>query len=165
MGTVFVAFQETLSMQSKLYSFSFIALLVLSLSSCKKWLPENRIEGSWRLTEVEKRRAFGNERINSGYESGVFRFNENGTASYTNATDTMQGNWQMRTQNGPGYYDSDGNWQTDSRQVLIIKLYDFNSNRVIDWYFDHFDFRSSGRRLFAFIESPSYNYRYCFSKQ
>ena len=82
-------------MQSKLYSFSFIVLLFIALSSCKKWLPENRIEGSWRLTEVEKRRAFGNENINSGYESGVFRFNENGTASYTGATDTMQGNWQI----------------------------------------------------------------------
>jgi hypothetical protein len=60
-------------MQSKLYSISFL-FLVVSFSSCKKWLPENRIEGSWQLTELQKRRAFSNENISTEYRNGTFTF-------------------------------------------------------------------------------------------
>jgi hypothetical protein len=150
-------------MKSKLYTliplFSFVSIF----SSCAKWLPENRIEGSWSLTELQKRRAFDNENVSSGLEKGTFTFYENGTASYTDENGSLQGSWQMRNENGPGYTNDNG--QRDTRRVLIIRLYNFSNNRVVDWYFNRFDFRSSGSRLFAFIESPNYNYRYCFNKK
>ena len=150
-------------MKSKLYAFVITAFL-FALTSCKKWLPENRIEGDWTLTEIQKRRALSNETISSGYQEGVFTFYENGTASYSANATQLKGNWQMyRTTRR--YRDRDGDTQTDDDRVLVVKLYDFSTNQVIDWYFDRFDFRSSGNALFAFSESPSYTYRYCFRKK
>lgn len=150
-------------MQSKLYSISFL-FLVVSFSSCKKWLPENRIEGSWQLTELQKRRAFSNENISTEYRNGTFTFSEDRTARYTDANGIMQGSWEIRSVTNR-YTDSDGNRQSETKNILWIKLYDFSSNRVIDWYFDRFDFRNSGERLFAFMDGSGYDYRYCFNKR
>ncbi len=127
-------------------------------------MPENRIEGSWQLTELQKRRPFSNENISSGYESGVFTFNEDRTARYTDNNGTMNGSWEIRNVSR-SYTDGDGNRQSETKNILWIKLYDFSSNRVIDWYFDRFDFRSSGGRLFAFMDGSGYDYRYCFTKR
>lgn len=151
-------------MQAKLYSLSFIILLVVTFSSCKKWLPENRIEGSWQLTEIQKRRPFANENVQSQYKSGIFTFFEDRTARYADANGTMQGSWEIRSIDN-GYRDNDGNWHSETKNVLWLKLYDFSSNRVIDWYFDRFDFRNSGRSLFAFMDGSGYDYRYCFNKR
>lgn len=151
-------------MQLKLYTLSFFTFLFIMLSSCHKWLPENRIEGSWQLTELQKRRPFNNENIRSGYESGTFTFSEDRTARYADAVGTMQGSWEIRSVSN-SYVDQNGNRQTESKDIMLIKLYDFSSNRVIDWYFDRFDFRSSGHRLFAFMNGSGYDYRYCFSKR
>lgn len=151
-------------MQAKLYSLSLIVLLVVTFSSCKKWLPENRIEGSWQLTEIQKRRPFANENVQSQYKGGTFTFFEDRTARYADANGTMQGSWEIRSIDN-GYRDNDGNWHSETKNVLWLKLYDFSSNRVIDWYFDRFDFRNSGRSLFAFMDGSGYDYRYCFNKR
>lgn len=150
-------------MRIKLY-LPVLILTVLFFSSCKKWRPENRIIGSWQLVEVEKRRLFDKETIRVGYEPGTFVFNENGTASYVDTSVQMTGSWEMRREN-TGYYDADGNWQTNGKTVFRVRLYNFSANRVIDWYFDRIDFRNSGNKLFAFIDGASYNYRYDFRKQ
>jgi hypothetical protein len=150
-------------MKSKLYFYSSTAILLTSVS-CRKWPPENRIEGSWMLSEVQKRRFLGNETIKSGFEDGTFTFNENRTAAYTTTNTSLRGNWEMRNERS-SYRDDNGNWQKRTTRVLIVRLYNFNNNQVMDWYFDRFDFRSSGTRLFAFSVSPGYNYRYCFTKK
>jgi hypothetical protein len=150
-------------MRTKLY-LPVLLLAVLFFSSCKKWRPENRIIGSWKLVEVEKRRLFDKETIRVGYEPGTFVFTENGTASYIDTSVQMTGSWEMRREN-TGYYDADGNWQTNGKTVFRVRLYNFSANRVIDWYFDRIDFRNSGNKLFAFIDGASYNYRYDFRKQ
>ncbi len=151
-----------LRMIRKLYP---LVLLLPFLSSCTKWLPENRIEGSWVLTEVQKRRPFANETLYSPYQNGTFLFFSNGNAVYSDSFGTMQGDWQMRNVNDQGYYDSEGQWQSGTRTVLWVRLIDFSTNRVIDWYFDRFDFRTSGNRLVGFMDSPSYNYRYTFRRK
>jgi hypothetical protein len=150
-------------MNPKFYPL-FILLISTLLSSCKKWLPENRIVGNWKLIDIEKRRPFNNETLTSGYERGTFTFYENGTASFSDTSGSMNGNWNMRTEQH-GYYDSDGNWQTQNRTVLIVKMYNFNNNKVIDWYFDEVQFRSSGGRMQAFIEGANFRYCYNFRKQ
>lgn len=149
-------------MKVKLYTILLLAFPLFI--SCKKWLPENRIDGTWVLTEVEKRRPFSNETVYTLYQEGQFSFNSNGMAAYNDNYGLMKGSWQMRDVQGPVYYDENGNRQSNSSRVLLIQLYDFSSNRVIDWYFDRFDFRSSGDRLVAFIESPNYTYRYTFRR-
>jgi hypothetical protein len=151
-------------MQAKLYTTFFLLSFILLTTSCKKWLPENRIEGNWQLTEIQKRRPFGNENVSSVYQQGTFSFFEDRTARYSDINGTMQGSWEIRRIDN-GYTDNQGNWQSEIRNVLWVKLYDFSSNRVIDWYFDRFDFRSTGDRLFAFMDGSGYDYRYCFSKR
>jgi len=162
-GLHFVVEIKTAIMKSKFYLAIFVSSLIL-FASCKKWLPENRIVGSWKLVEAEKRRFLSSDRIYTGYENGVFSFNDNGTASYSDTSIQMSGNWNMREEHN-GYYDSDGNWHDEARTVLTVRLYNFTANRVLDWYFDRIDFRSSGDKLFAFMDSPSYIYRYDFRKQ
>lgn len=150
-------------MKSKFYPFLVLSLVFL-FSSCKKWLPENRVVGTWQLVDAEKRRAFCNQSFTTGYETGVFTFYDNGDATYRDAAVTMTGSWNMRDIDG-GYSDQDGNWQSQQRTDMLIKLYDFRSNRVLDWYFDYIDFRTSGNRLIGFVNGANYNYRYYFRKQ
>ena len=154
---------ETAFMNSKLYSILLIVVLPLFFS-CKKWLPENRIVGSWKLVDVERRRTFDNETIVTGYENGTFVFLESGSATYDDATRQMTGTWSMRRQDG-GYMDGNGNWHSEDRTILIVHLYNFLQNQVIDWYFDRLDFRNEGNKLFTYIDGANYTYRYDFRKQ
>lgn len=150
-------------MKSTFY-FAIFSSLLLLLTSCQKWLPQTRIVGSWKLAQTEKRRLLNSDRIYTGYEGGVFVFNDDGTASYSDASIQMNGSWDIRRISG-GYSDSEGNWHDESRATLIIHLYNFSANRVLDWYFDRTDFRSSGDRLIAFMDPPGYTYKYDFRKQ
>lgn len=150
-------------MKSKLYIFS-LALIFLALGSCRKWLPENRIVGTWRLVDVEKRRLLNSEELTTDYESGTFVFNNNGTAAFSDSAVQLDGTWSMRRERD-GYYDDDGDWNSDGRTILVVRLYNFSANKVLDWYFDRIDFRSSGDKLIAFMDGASYTYRYDFRKQ
>jgi hypothetical protein len=150
-------------MKPKFYLAIFIASILL-FASCKKWLPENRIVGSWKLFSVDKKYLFSSDRIYTGYENGLFVFNDNGTATYSDTSIQMNGSWIMREEHD-GYYDGDGNWHQDGRTILTIRLYNFAVNRIVDWYFNSIDFRSSGEKLISFMDSPSFTYKYDFRKQ
>ena len=122
----------------------------------------NGISSILALNEIEllvMERSFS-----TGYETGVFTFYDNGDATYRDAAGSMMGSWNMRDIDG-GYYDQEGNWQSQRRTDMLIKLYDFRSNRILDWYFDYIDFRTSGNRLIGFVNGANYNYRYYFRKQ
>ena len=150
-------------MKSKLYLIPLF-LLLFFVSACKKWLPENRIVGTWRLVDAEKKRLFSTDGFTTGYEDGLFVFNENGTASYSDPSMQLDGTWSMRNVGG-GYYDSDNNWHDNARTVFLINLYNFPANQVLNLSFDRVDFRNGGRKMFAFIDGRSYTYRYDFRKQ
>jgi len=75
-------------MKLKFYPFLLLFILVAA-SSCKKWLPENRVVGSWQLIDAEKRRFLSNQSFSTGYESGVFTFYDNGDATYRDAAGSM----------------------------------------------------------------------------
>lgn len=143
-------------MKSKLYLLPLLFLFLIS-ASCKKWLPENRIVGTWRLVDVEKRRLLNSENILTGYESGLFMFNDNGTTTYSDAAGQMTGQWSMRKRRS----GADDQIET----VLVVNLHDFNNNRLLEWYFDRIDFRNSGDKLMAFVDGVSYTYRYDFRRQ
>jgi len=147
-----------------LYLTAFFISAIFLFTSCKKWLPENRIVGNWKLVSVDKKYLFSSDRVTTGYESGIFVFNDNGTASYTDASIQMLGNWTMRDQHD-GYYDSNGTWHDNATTIFTVRLYNFSANRVLDWYFTSIDFRSSGDKLIAFIDGASYTYKYDFRKQ
>lgn len=142
-------------MKSIFYPLLVVFSLLLN-ASCAKWLPENRIVGTWKLVEVEKRRLFDKQAITTGYENGTFTFNDGETAQYSDAIGPMNGNWRMRKE----YYG-----ENDSRTTFTLRLYNFNANRIIDWEFDRMHFRRSGDMLVAFMERSGYNYRYEFRKE
>jgi len=150
-------------MHLKFYLLTLIFCSVL-FTNCKKWYPENRIEGTWKLVEVQKRKLLSNDIYLTGYESGSFVFNANGNASYTDAAGVLTGTWSMH-RSDDGYYGSDGNWHGDRKTIFIVHVNNFAANRVIDWYFDNIDFRGSGDKLFAYIDRGSYTYRYDFRRQ
>lgn len=127
-------------------------------------IPEDHIIGEWKLTEAVKQRFSSTETILTGYETGIFTFYENGTVEYKDPTGTLNGNWNMRN-DSDGYYDVNGNWQTRTNTTLTMRLYNFSSNRIIDWVFDNFNFESSGNKLVGYMNSASYIYKYYFRRQ
>ncbi len=146
---------------------NLLLLVVLSslFTGCSKILTsaEDKLIGSWILLYAEKKRPFEKKTITTGYEEGTFYFYENGEAVYDDGIDLLQGNWQLRREDR-GYYDADGNYHPESQQVFSIHLVDFQSNRVLDWYFDDCYFTNRDR-FTAQYESYSYRYRYVFAKQ
>ena len=82
-------------MKPTLLAFT-VSLLFLSftLSSCRKNLPENRIVGSWKLVDVERKRLFSSETVTTGYESGTFTFFDNGMASFTDDMEKIKAEFQ-----------------------------------------------------------------------
>src|SRR5687768_9955736 len=135
--------------------YSLLVITSFLFVSCGKWIPENRVVGNWKLVEVEKRRLFDKTTISTGYENGTFFFHDGETAQYSDAIGNMNGNWRIRSE----YYAENA-----TRNTFTLRLYNFNANRVIDWEFDRIDFRSSGKKLIAFMQRSGYEYRYEFRK-
>jgi hypothetical protein len=145
------------------YIYPLVIISTLFISSCKKLDPEYKIVGTWKLDDIVKRRFLNNSHLLSGYEGGLFTFNENGSATFKD-TVTMQGSWSMRREYR-SYYDSNGDYQTQNNMVLRIYLAHFASNRIIDWEFDDIDFKRSNDRLDGFIYSAFSSYQYSFRRQ
>jgi hypothetical protein len=136
-----------------------LLLLTIAFTSCRKWQPENKILGDWKLVDAERRRFLDNDNITTGYESGVFTFFDNGTLEYREGNLLMTGSWWMRTRNDFG--NGDGN---DQRNELSMRLANFQANRQLEWFFDDVNFGLSDRRMRAFIRWGSPNYRYVFER-
>ena len=123
--------------------FIFIILL---FSSCSKTF-EDRLVGKWKLNTSYRQRLFDRDHFQTGYESGVFTLNENGTASYTSATDTLNGYWNADKYSQP-YYNN-GDYQSQTYRHLHLNMIDFSRNKFIDWDFDDFTFQNDFDRIKA----------------
>lgn len=142
-----------------------LLLIPILLTGCRKLLeaPEDKLEGRWRLAYVERQRLFNETTIQTGYEGGSFYFYNNGQAEFVDGFGTMRGNWRIRYVSS-GYYDADGNYQSDGHQVFTLYLADFQNNQLLSWDFDHSYF--NGRNRFtATYSSAGYNYRYVFHRE
>lgn len=125
-----------------------LALIILFLSSCSK-TAEDRLIGKWRLDESYRRVFLGRDHFQTGYENGVFAFYENGDATYTSSTDTLNGNWRAGNHNSSYYNSSSGQWDTRGLRYLRLNLYNFLRNKVLNWEFDDFSFRNSWQTIKA----------------
>ena len=134
----------------------FIGLLAAFFVGCSKYNlnPEKGLRGQWKLYRAERFRFFNRDLLNSEYYTGVFNFNDNGTAEYRDGTFLMNGNWSMRTDNA----DND-----QAATHFKVNLYNFAANRVLNLDFDDTNFRSRNR-LIAEYTSASYRYRYDFRR-
>ncbi|MBN8666899.1 MAG: hypothetical protein J0M30_05290 [Chitinophagales bacterium] len=109
--------------------------------SCRRQV-EDRLFGQWKLDQSFRRDFLDRDYFTTGYEDGVFTFNESGTASYTSATDTLTGYWEADFYNR-GYYDGNGNWQNQRQKYLRIYLVNFQANQVFNLNLDEFNFRNN----------------------
>jgi hypothetical protein len=124
----------------------FFSLIVLVLSSCTKNY-EDRLVGQWKLNSSYRQRIFDRDHFQTGYESGVFTFNENGTASYTSTSDTLNGYWSADRYSRSFYNNGDN--QTQTYKHLRLNLIDFTRNKFLDLDFDDFSFRNDFDRIKA----------------
>lgn len=140
-----------------------LSILSVSLLGCNRWFnQEDRLLGSWKLAAAEKKRIFNRNPIETGYESGIFSFYDNGQARYTDGSLQMEGSWQLRYISNPAY-DINGNYSSNSRTVLTLNLVNFQSNKVLNLAFDECRFNNRDRFI-AEYETLSYQYRYIFER-
>jgi hypothetical protein len=125
---------------------------VLFLSSCTKWLPNSQhdIVGNWKIQSVERQTSYGSELVYTGYENGVFYFNTNGNAQYSDSYGQMNGTWRMVSRSGDG---------TNS---LELRLYDYHGTDVIEWEFHTIN--RSGTRLIGYMSRYGNEYRFEFKR-
>ena len=135
----------------------FLSLVILFFSSCSKTY-EDRLIGQWRLNESYRQRVLDKDHFQTGFESGVFTLNENGTAVYTSAVDTLNGYWNADR------YSNYSNGESHSYRHLQLNLVNFNRNKFINWSFDDFGFRNNYDRIKAVQFSLSSDIVYEFVK-
>ena len=131
--------------------------------SCSKSL-EDRIVGSWQLEDAWRQVFLGKEHFQTGYESGIFTFIENGDASYVSATDTLTGYWRSDRYTN-SYYNSNGEWESKTMKYLRLSLVNFAQNKRIEWNFDDFHFRDSWQEIRAEQYSLSNDRVYEFERR
>lgn len=139
-------------------------LFILFLSACTKSV-EDRLVGSWRLHESYRKVFFGRDHFQTGYEDGVFTFMENGSATYTSSTDTLNGNWRADNYNSSYYNNGTSQWESRSMRYLRLTLRNYLQNKSIDWEFDDFSFRNGWRTIKAEQYSLSNDRVYEFVRQ
>lgn len=119
------------------------------------------LSGSWVLTESSKSNGNGWHYFNTGLESGVFYFYNNGSAKYADGYSLMTGSWDIRTI-GSGYYDQYGNYYNDVHQSFEIHVHDSYTHGSADLYFDDVVF--TGNRIIATNYNGGVIARYIFSR-
>ncbi len=123
-------------LMQKIYLLAFASTLFL-ISGCSKDVLkryENRIIGTWQITNVN-RLGFGGNPENLPFRDGEFTFNANGTLRYTDhLNNTYQGNWEIIRRSG----SSD-----DNNRVLRITAIDFNNQTTLAEYYDDMNFRGT----------------------
>lgn len=119
-----------------------LTITILFFSSCSKTY-EDHLIGKWRLNDSYRQRLFDRDGFQTGYESGVFILNENGTATYTSTTDTLNGYWNADRYTS--YYDD----ESRTYRHLQLNLVNFTQNKFINWSFDDFKYKDSRDRIKA----------------
>jgi len=150
----------------KIYILVMIPLTFLLVSGCSKDAFKNyedRIEGSWRLDDVD-RIGFGNSSL--PFTEGRFIFISPGKLEYTDRFGGLyQGSWDMRRHNIAGNCNTDnnGNRQCDDRNVrsLSITAIDFQTREVRSEYFDEIVFTSTNKfKAYIYLTGRTYVFRF-----
>lgn len=156
----------------KFYSLTVVPAFLLFLSSaCSKDYYdryEDRIEGTWRLTEVY-RIGSGRSTPNFPFVSGEFTFHNSGRLTYVDISGIVyEGSWDIYNNiiRTTCHTDEYGNERCEDREVkgLDITAIDFTSRDVRTEHFDEIIFN----RRYSFeahIHSSSRTYVFVFRKQ
>lgn len=150
----------------KLYTSLFISVSLLMVTGCSKDIfkdYEDRIEGTWRLDDVD-RIGFGSSSLT--FTEGRFTFNGAGKLEYTDRLGGLyQGSWEIRKHRIQGNCDTDnnGNRDCDDRNVreLTITAIDFQTQDVKTEHFDEIKFTGTNKfNAFIYLNSRTYVFRF-----
>jgi hypothetical protein len=150
----------------KIYTAVLIPISIFLFTGCSKDIFKNyedRIEGAWRLTDVD-RIGFGSSSL--AFKDGRFLFTAAGNLEYTDQTGNLyQGSWNMRRHNIQGNCstDNNGNSQCNDRNVrsLQVTAIDFQTRDVKTEYFDEIVFTGTNRfKAYIYLNSRTYVFRF-----
>jgi hypothetical protein len=108
----------------KIYSLLFISFLISSCSKDALKSYEDRIEGTWRLSDVD-RRGFGGSISNLPFTEGEFTFNAGGNLVYKSNTGIVyQGGWDIdrHTISNGCNTDDNGNQTCDDQLIRTLHV-------------------------------------------
>lgn len=138
--------------------------ILIAASSCSKIVivPETApLSGEWYLQSAERFDSYKWETINTGYESGIFKFHSNGDVSYSDALGELYGNWNMYPETS-AYYDWNGNYRVDYHTIFTMSLFEAGNNTpASSWSFDDNNYNGSNR-FKAIYTTNNYRYEYTF---
>ena len=151
-------------MKKWLTSFTITLLFFTLFTSCSKdaLKPyEDRIIGTWRITDIDVRGIGGGTRTLL-FSEGQFTFTNDRKLIYlTDNGRTYNGTWDLRKEVRPGncYTDSNGNRTCNNDRVQILQLtaVDFTTQDIRSEYFDDIQFTNTNR-MNAHIYSGSRTY-------
>ncbi|MEO6328762.1 MAG: hypothetical protein ABIO55_07515 [Ginsengibacter sp.] len=155
----------------KNYFFLIGIFFLFFLEGCSKdFLKsyENRIEGRWKLSDVD-RTGIGGSTSSLSFRDGVFTFDEEGKLVYVNnAGDTYHGSWDIRREiiRGDCTANENGNRQCDNRTVrsLHVTAVNFQTQDVRSEYFNEIIFTNTNR-FKAVINDGLRSYVFRFVRQ
>ena len=114
----------------------FASLTLLILTGCSKdFLKryDDRIEGSWYISKVN-RVGIGGDFNELAYREGTFSFNGDGTLTYTDVLgNTSSGTWDIQKRN----------INSEVIRTLQITTVDFNTQIVRSEFYEDMNFRST----------------------
>lgn len=113
----------------------FIFIVILMSSCSKDFLEryENRIEGTWRVTNIN-RLGFGGGPGNLPFQDGTFTFNSNGTLVYRDEGNNIyQGTWEITRLRQDG----------KKTKALKLRAINFSNQVVLSEYYDDMNFRGT----------------------
>lgn len=149
----------------KLYSLSTLFVMLLLFTGCSKDILkpyDDRIEGVWELTDVDKV-GFGS--TNLDFTGGRFTFYGNGRLEYEDGYGGFyEGRWDIRKRNIPDcYIDEYGNSMCDSRYVrtLSMNVTDFANHDMRTEFFDEIVFTGTNRfKAYLYDGNRTYVFRF-----
>jgi hypothetical protein len=135
-------------MKKSLLYLTLLAFLFFAQSCVKSVVVADipPVAGSWVLSESTQSTGNGWHYFNTGLESGVFDFYNDGSAQYDDGVNLMRGSWQIRTISS-GYYDEYGTYYSDLHDSFEVHVYDNYTHNSADLYFD--DVRFTGNKIIA----------------
>jgi hypothetical protein len=150
----------------KIYAAVLIPITFVFSSGCSKDIfkdYEDRIEGTWRLDDVD-RLGFGGSSL--PFTEGRFVFSPGGKLMYTDRSGILyDGSWDIRrrTIQGNCHTDNNGNRDCHDRNVrtLQITAIDFQTRDGRTEHFDEIVFTSTNKfKAYIYLSSRTYVFRF-----
>jgi hypothetical protein len=152
----------------RLLLFAFIAVVVVSFSSCAKVVDVpsqpvvSPLAGSWIISSAEESNGYDWQPISLAYEQGIFDFYDQGSVQYKDASIVLSGTWYT-VSSVDSYYDEYGNYYSGAHRGLEMNITDFYSGNSLILSFDYIRFTSANSFVATYFDGK-YTQRVNFNR-